>query len=304
LRTDVPPASLGSTWATGGQLKALMARSIVVVQETWSLYAIRRNTAGVVAAQDQFFRQTLMARYYDSPDILTEYATTIQACLTSFVLQEEPLVFGREITRSIVNTSVVLNQQGNLRPLSQSILRVGDLLVKDLEGIGPTIDRTSTILLPCIIVVILVIPIVSLFFEARWIKSNKERTYHCLAALPKSTVSELAERLRAIKKEQDSEADAVSNASEITKRKEHVVTRIEPTATRLSKSARGPTNCTADSWNHSPWRPKIAVPAKIISHWLRLASEEFWFGVVSCWSYCFGSGPLPHFAESVCEHVL
>jgi class 3 adenylate cyclase/PAS domain-containing protein len=64
---------------------------------------------------------------------------------------------------------------------------------------------------------------VTVFFEVRWIRLNKERTYHCLAALPKSTLSELAERLRGIKKEQDSEVDVVSNASETTKREENVM---------------------------------------------------------------------------------
>jgi class 3 adenylate cyclase len=221
-RADRPPASFGGAWETDLQLKSIMGKGVGSIQETSTLYSLRRATWLVMEAQDLFFRASFEYRYYDSPDNVTILQTTLRSSLTTFILQDEPLILRREFGKGIINSSTVLNQVGNSRELEIAVRTISDLLITDLLDIYPRVVNLGWIVLPCCLVFIVISAIIVMVVSIRWIRRDKQTTYHCLASLPKSAVSRLADNLKFLKKEQETDPE-VPYHMELTKREETVL---------------------------------------------------------------------------------
>jgi class 3 adenylate cyclase len=67
----------------------------------------------------------------------------------------------------------------------------------------------------------LIVLLVLLIIELRWIRESKDETYRCLIALPKSVVSQLCENLRVLKR--DAASDGTGHSSEMNKQDETIL---------------------------------------------------------------------------------
>jgi class 3 adenylate cyclase len=217
------PVSLGRSWNTTIQLRHLVGLSVAAVQMTSLLWLIGRNSERIEEAQRRFFGETRSYPYYDSPELITWVPTTISGALTMVALQQETVSLDENYTAQIVNTTTVLNAITNGGRIDTDIGETLDILLADIEAIRESVALVGGIILAAAGVVIVGGAIGMLVMVARLVRTDKQRTYRCLAALPKSTVSELVDALRAGKKDRHSDDEDEITSKDLTKHEESVL---------------------------------------------------------------------------------
>jgi class 3 adenylate cyclase len=218
-----PPTSLGESWNTAAQLRQLIAMSIGTIQRVSILWVVRRSSDAVDRAQDRFFGANTAYPYYTSPDSVSQVAATVLGGLTMACLQQEIVALEGNYTAEIVNTSAFLNPIAIAPLLDHDIGEAIDLLIDDISDLSVSIADMGLFVVIAVIVVVVVIGIILVPVASRAIRREKQRTYSCLASLPKSTVSELVEKLRGVSQDVATGGDDSDPSKEISKREENVM---------------------------------------------------------------------------------
>ena len=232
------PMNFGETWNTREQLTYLSAAAAAAIQNYGTFRSYDQENENIKQAQNLIFNNTVSYKYYYGPYDYSESLLSLQSIVFDFLIQQNLITTYltnnnegsegsysnqfAEITPDIMNTSTVLNLVNNAFNVSSQFntayLHMSTYLQEKFDLVG----NISFILMITISIIEILVFIISLVVELKWIKTNKQETYQCLLALPKNTVSALSESLRLLKKEKQENSSTAANP-EMNKQEENIL---------------------------------------------------------------------------------
>jgi class 3 adenylate cyclase len=222
--TANPPAYLGNSWNTTVQLRQLIGLAVGATQRASMLWVVGRSSEAVREAQTLVFATAGSYPYYTSPSERLISSTTISGALTMISLQQESLSLENNYTSAILNTTALMNPIACIGPLDINLAAAIQLLLDDINGLSEQLTIQGPIVLAAVIIAVLVIGVSLVVGISRGIRAEKQGTYHCLAALPKSAVSDIVECLRKHAQEHaNADDDSDLTTREVSKREEYVM---------------------------------------------------------------------------------
>jgi class 3 adenylate cyclase len=191
-----PPVTLGNSWDTGLQLKAVVEATTAAVQQASSLRTFGTSSARVRAAQDYLFGRNVPYKDYVSKNSYESKVVSIQGALMEFVIQINELFVRSNVTVDVMSSSVLLNPLANFQVLVDRIDLATGLTVEGLIEKTKDMRSVAQILYSTLIGFGCVILVTAIVFESFWIKRSKQEVYRCLLVVPKTILSQFSNDFR------------------------------------------------------------------------------------------------------------
>ncbi|OHS98894.1 Adenylate and Guanylate cyclase catalytic domain containing protein [Tritrichomonas foetus] len=220
---DNPPAQFGYSWSTKEQLRYIISQTSDKIQEFGTFRKFEQGNSYIQQAQNLIFSNTVNYNYYTSPQNYSNTNLSIQSAIMDFAIQQNVLLSDEPITPAVMSSSTILNPINNGNNISININQALQYMIDYIDEKNSQTRFISYTLLVVIGIAEILAFFISLFVELRWIKTNKQETYQCLLALPKNTVSALAENLKILKKENPSENPSQNPNLEMNKQEENIL---------------------------------------------------------------------------------
>ena len=217
------PETLGSTWNTQIQTQYIISQSTTAIQDTTAYRALGTESDAMALAHELLFGNTIEYIHADSPNNYTTKKTSLPSALMDFIVQLNPVIMNSDpVDGSIVNTSAMLNLVLNSENMVDTVTTAIDYLIEYIRSVDDKTKRISVIVMSVFIVFVVFMYLFCLVGDIYWLKVNKRETYSCMAALPKNTVSVLAENLRIMKRAGDENSSATVS-SDVHKQEENIL---------------------------------------------------------------------------------
>ncbi|OHT04086.1 Adenylate and Guanylate cyclase catalytic domain containing protein [Tritrichomonas foetus] len=220
--TTILPASLGSSWSTVDHLVSVVSQLSSTMQSAEEFRAFDSNNKWIEIAKSDIFDSVIEYKYYEK-DVPNPKQISLMSALADFILQQQELMKANAaVSNSIVNSSTLLNTIMNVPSLSTVVDEALDAIIMYISDEDDEYRVLFKIIMIVVIVVIVVFFSLALILQLIWINSNKEQVYRCLTALPKNTVSSLAENLRVLKKDTENSSSSMVN-TEMNKQEDSIM---------------------------------------------------------------------------------
>ncbi|OHT00859.1 hypothetical protein TRFO_32377 [Tritrichomonas foetus] len=220
-----PPSSLGSFNKTSGHLHHTISQLSEKIQTINEFRNFRADNEIIQKAQNKLFSKSINYSFYVTDKNITYQMLSTQNTLVDFVMQISSIVgYDSAIVPEIIVTSCPLNLYANLWSVRAQITESMDLIIEYIKSIEERYRIITIIAVALLMFFYTAVCIISLVVQTRWIRQNKEVVYNCLTSLPKNHVSQLAENLRVLKKENSSTgASSVSDNIELSKQEDSIL---------------------------------------------------------------------------------
>lgn len=221
---SVPPAEIGGSWDTAIQLRHILGETSRVVQETSSFRKFKQKDPDIEQAQDLIFGQAMNYKFYTSPTTYEVATISLQSAVIDLIVQQNTIVLQDvPLDPSIMNTSALLNLF-NAEDIISTINQALEHITDYIQALEYRTKSISNIVLGVVVAFYVIVQGIAMALEVIWITRNKNEAYRCLVALPKNTVSNLAENLRVIKKDNENN-NLPSNVvnTEMNKQEENIM---------------------------------------------------------------------------------
>ena len=219
-----PPVSLGGFNLTSGQLHHSISQLSEKIQTINEFRNFQAHDSIVQRAQYNLFSNSINYTFYFTEVNLTYQMISAQSALVDFVMQISSIVgYDSAIVPEIIRTSCPLNLYENLQNVRQKITDSFSIIVEYITSQQSYYKKVTLWCNVGVVIFIAIVYLVTLIIINKWIVQNKEVVYMCLTSLPKSTISQLAENLRIMQKDNNSHDGQSNDNTELSKQEDNIL---------------------------------------------------------------------------------
>jgi hypothetical protein len=228
----------GGSWDTRVQLGAILDEMPRIVEEVQEFRSEQVQNELLEVVRSYLFTPRFEYRYFSDSNHFKTYDIDLVGAIGDIIVHSSrtiDLLFNPSF-----DGPEFLNGFGNSYNLSLVMTEVLSLMTKYIIETSQQNQFTTNVWLISATCIWIPLHFLSLFFQIRWIKENKMTVFRALTALPKSTVSAMAEGLRSGENAQ-SEGES-SGRQEMNKQEDNILKIF------VSVSSSSSINLTDGTW--------------------------------------------------------
>ncbi|OHT09619.1 Adenylate and Guanylate cyclase catalytic domain containing protein [Tritrichomonas foetus] len=214
---------LGSTEDTQKQLLHLVKESSLLTVKLGEMQNYRSGNEYMDRARAFIFTDTFQYRTFPSYRNWTHIQMTPYSVFQEYIRLCSSLGNENNITEYNLGDPAIqasFNAMGTMSTIiSEALDEVSNYMVhnhKNKTLIVKIVFYTGLVVIPIILIVVIIILLL-------YIDKDKKAIFKCLAALPKNTVSNIAERLKILKKDANSEGTTTITDGEVNKQEDNMI---------------------------------------------------------------------------------
>jgi len=217
------PVSFGSTDDTREQVLYLAKMVYISIQTLLKYRSIGKEDKTYEKIESIIFGQNILYTHYLASNNPIPQYSSYQLIMTDYAFQATKSVEAKELTKSMLNSSILLNPGLNCAPIAASMSTALIQLVETMESsIQQVLYYISLFCGIMPIVIIVGLGSLAVFSIKNMLKDQKS-IFMCLLSIPKNIVSSLSDNLRIIRKEKSDTSKRNDSDKDTSKQEEHIL---------------------------------------------------------------------------------